>query len=233
MQEIPYEELENVRNRELALVRAPRDDQSRTRNNPDDDNAYAVRRRDAQDNNVDHYVRRTVRERLPEDGYGVSRRSYDTRRDGNVVPYTRSNDGRRRDHDSDSDSSRERRRRRRDRRARSERPKPKQEDDEGRLWYSGEKRCDANFMERHFDSSYDGLLAAAAGAAIGAITARRFAGEEKRGWKTVGGAVAGAAAVNLAENHWRIYTEEKEEKKEKLEQAEQPFELGAEAMQEM
>lgn len=30
-----------------------------------------------------------------------------------------------------------------------------------------------------------------------------------------GGALAGAAAFNLAENHYRLYTEEKEEQREK------------------
>ena len=66
-------------------------------------------------------------------------------------------------------------------------------------------------MEKHFDSSYDGIIAGVAGAAIGAITARQFAGQEKRGLKIIGGAALGAAAINSAENHYRLFTEERED----------------------
>lgn len=37
-------------------------------------------------------------------------------------------------------------------------------------------RKDCGFVERHFDSSYDSLIAAGAGGLIGSITTRRFGG---------------------------------------------------------
>lgn len=83
------------------------------------------------------------------------------------------------------------------------------------MWYSMKKRRDGNFAERNFDSSYDGIIAGVAGAAIGAMTARRFGGEEKKGWKTLGGAAVGAVGANAAENWFRLYTEEKEEREER------------------
>ena len=133
--------------------------------------------------------------------------------------------------ESESDDSRRRSRRHGGhRRARSElgpieRVKEKVEDkvkdDEGILWYSCKPRKDCNIVERNFDSSYDGLIAAAAGAAIGAMTARRFGGYDhysdegrsKHKWKTIAGGVAGAAAFNLVENQYRTYTEERAEVK--------------------
>ena len=88
-------------------------------------------------------------------------------------------------------------------------------------------RREGNLLERNFDSSYDGLIAAAAGAALGAITARNLdkdqfedaSAESKRTkiLKMVGGAVAGAAVLNVGENWYRVYTEEKEERKEEKE----------------
>lgn len=223
VQEMPYEELEDVRNRELALVRAPHDQEvSRYRRNPresDDDEDYEV----------DQTTRRRVREWRDDGGYLPPRRS-DDERNYNLAPYRRDDDyGRRgsrrraasaRD-DSDSDSFADRRHRRSGR-AKSEKGAPKQQDDGGgKLWYSMKDRREGNFAERNFDSSYDGLIAGAAGAAIGAITARRFGGSEKRGLKIIGGAVAGAAVVNAAENWFRIYTEEREERKEEKEERQQ------------
>jgi hypothetical protein len=136
--------------------------------------------------------------------------------------------------ESDSgDSRRDRRRRGRGhQRARSEQGpieklKDKVDDSEGYLWYSCKPRKDCNIIERNFDSSYDGLIAAAAGGLIGAMTARRFGGydhyteddRKKNRWKTIAGGVAGAAAFNLAENHFRVYTEERAEaKKEEREE---------------
>jgi hypothetical protein len=76
-----------------------------------------------------------------------------------------------------------------------------------------------------FDSSGNGILAAAAGAGIGAITARRFAdrnpydsrsheasGRERL--KTLGGAIAGGLIANAAEERFRRWTAEKEEAKQ-------------------
>jgi len=88
-------------------------------------------------------------------------------------------------------------------------------------------RREGNLLERNFDSSYDGLIAAAAGAALGAITARNLdkdqfedasvEGKRTKILKMVGGAVAGAAVLNVGENWYRVYTEEKEERKEEKE----------------
>ena len=76
-------------------------------------------------------------------------------------------------------------------------------------------------LDRDFDTSFDGVIAAAAGAGIGALTARRFGSRDDRykpqdkspPWKTVGGAVVGAAAFNAAENRLRGYVDDKVEGK--------------------
>ena len=76
-------------------------------------------------------------------------------------------------------------------------------------------------LDRDFDTSFDGVIAAAAGAGIGALTARRVGSrdnpykprEKPRPWKTVGGAVVGAAAFNAAENWLRGYVDDKVEGK--------------------
>ena len=54
--------------------------------------------------------------------------------------------------------------------------------------------------------------------------------EDKQGkrWKMVGGAVAGAAGLNLAENRYRVYTEEMEEKGKDYVDLGQPMELMGE-----
>lgn len=101
----------------------------------------------------------------------------------------------------------------------------------GRLWYSMKTRKDGTFFERNFDTSWDGLIAASAGAALGVVTVKRWHDyevmdkdipteeEEKqrknvRRLKMLGGAVVGAAAVNSAENWFRVWTEEKAERRE-------------------
>lgn len=218
VQEVPWEEIQEIRGQELA------------RFEPRTARAPAVRRDDRDYYNGgraydDFYASRPLpRDRLapPADdryGYRYDRRSTDRPRGRRGDEYT---DRRRRDVSSSSSSrssSRSRRRRRRHRRAKSEQGSSREpqddageEDDEGRLWYSGKPRREGNWRERHFDSSYDGLLAAAAGAAIGGITARSFAGPERKGWKIAGSAVAGATAFNLAENRFRVWTEERQEK---------------------
>lgn len=169
-------------------------------------------------------VRRPTRGDYLDVDYAPRRRRRSARRRS---PSTSSNS------DSDSeDARRDRRRRGRGhQRARSEQGpidklKDKIDDSEGFLWYSCKPRKDCNVLERNFDSSYDGLIAAAAGGLIGAMTARRFGGydhyteedRKKNRWKTIAGGVAGAAAFNLAENQFRVYTEEREVKKEKKEE---------------
>ncbi|PNS21544.1 hypothetical protein CAC42_903 [Sphaceloma murrayae] len=80
----------------------------------------------------------------------------------------------------------------------------------GRCWYSQKERKDADFLERNFDSSYDGLIAAAAGAALGAMTANRFSKEEHRHRNIAGSAIAGAIAFNFAENSYSRFIEDDE-----------------------
>lgn len=78
-----------------------------------------------------------------------------------------------------------------------------------------------DFMARHFDKGVDGWISAAAGAALGAITARHFAGGNefkkqeqqpqnriRRNWKTIAGAAVGALAANAAESHFTDYFED-------------------------
>lgn len=204
IQEIPDDEIENVRRRELAMV-VPSRQPSQDYCNDRGDDYYRDRSRGRQN---DDYL-------APEQYRPPRARSY---RGGEVRRRSPSSSS---SSDSDYEDDRRSRRkggRRRARSARAAKDRDPESDDEGILWYSGRSRKDANFFERNFDSSYDGLLTAAAGAAIGAMTARRFAhkeGDEKmsRNWKTIGGAVVGAAAFNAAENRYRVYTEEKYERK--------------------
>ena len=83
------------------------------------------------------------------------------------------------------------------------------------------------FFGRNFDRGSDGIITAAAGAALGAITARHFFGPKEfskeadtqrartsKHWKMVGGAVLGAAAFNAAETKFHNYFEEQEERHE-------------------
>jgi len=102
------------------------------------------------------------------------------------------------------------------------------DDKAGQMWYTGQDRDEANFVEKHFDSSPDGLLAAAAGAAIGAMGVNRLglgysateedsrAQTKKQRWKTIAGAVVGAAAFNVGEAYLRVKMEKDEDKKENL-----------------
>ncbi|KAH9830384.1 hypothetical protein Tdes44962_MAKER09040 [Teratosphaeria destructans] len=222
VQEIPFDQIDAIGQRELAVVRPPRPAaQELDREGHANGRSYAVDQT------------RTCRTREWADANGHLP-PYDRGRHDSA--YYRPIPSRRRDkyHDrpSDDESSRERRRDRSDRRARSQRngqkrdyappaqdqnqSEPQQQNhagnhDDGLMWYSMKARRDGNLIERTFDSSYDGLLAAGAGAAIGIITARRFGGEENHRWKALGGAVIGAAAFNAIENQYRIYTEEKME----------------------
>lgn len=209
IQEIPDDEIEDVRRREMAMVLAP---------SREEQDMYYDRARDYDPYSTDPRGRRK-NDFLAVDQYRAPRaRSYRGEKPRRRRSPSSSSRG-----SSDSEDDRRSSRRHRDRRrARSAQPgierDPKADDDEGILWYSGKPRKDCNFLERNFDSSYDGLLTAAAGAAIGAMTARRFAhkdGDEKKrlNWKTWGGAVVGAGLFNVAENHYRVYTEEKIERK--------------------
>ncbi|KAK0363549.1 hypothetical protein LTR91_022420 [Friedmanniomyces endolithicus] len=258
VQEVPWEEITNVRNRELALVRR-RDSSPEPESRRYEERSPPRRREEESTSQRDQ--RSPPRRR--EDEY-TSQRGQRSRNgnDDEVVPYRREDrydrraprrdDRAARDQDdtnnnnSDGESSHSRQRRPRRReggRARSEdrsqtgrnrrgggdkeKKNNEQQDDNGKLWYSMKNRREGNLLERNFDSSYDGLIAAAAGAALGAITARNLdkdqfedasvEGKRTKILKMVGGAVAGAAVLNVGENWYRVYTEEKEERKEEKE----------------
>jgi hypothetical protein len=104
---------------------------------------------------------------------------------------------------------------------------------------NGQGQDEGSFFQRKFDRGSDGIITAAAGAALGAITARHFGGPKEfsdeaetrqgklsKNWKTIGGAVLGAAALNLAENKLKNCFEEQEKRNEDME-------TGMEFLQEM
>ena len=231
MQEVPWEEIDVVRSRELALVRPARAQQWRGSQEGSREPSIEPSRRRFDDPYVEDGAYDDDRDK----GYVVRRR---TVRDHGRVPDARELNtqlvrreqqtvARRAENysDSESDSSRERRDRRRRRRERADRHKDAQPDaaaqrqqDDGHIcWYSGKSRHEAHPLERHLDPSYDGIIAAAAGAAIGAMTARRFGGKEKRGLKIIGGTIAGALVVNAAEHKFKVFVEEQEEQIERKE----------------
>ncbi|KAK5117655.1 hypothetical protein LTR62_005078 [Meristemomyces frigidus] len=248
VQEVPWEEISQIRNRELALVRR---DTSPSPPPPEygrDDERFEPRR-----GQEDYTTRRSERQRYADDAVVPYRRREDDKYGRQMVP--RAAPSRYADDDTDSDASdNDRRRRRRGgnhRRTRSalsshssrmsrkadaieahKNGNNSDDDNQSRLWYSGKPRRDGSFFEKNFDSSYDGLIAAAAGAAMGAITVRNFTSsdgdmrskeeipEEERNsklLKVVGGAAAGAALFNAGENWYRIFTEEREKRIEKRE----------------
>ncbi|KAK3054710.1 hypothetical protein LTR09_004439 [Extremus antarcticus] len=71
---------------------------------------------------------------------------------------------------------------------------------------------------RHLDVSENGLFSAALGAGVGAISARRFGGNQfepgdgSQNWKTIGGAVLGGLAANAATKQFANYREKKKAK---------------------
>ncbi|KAK1069346.1 hypothetical protein LTR74_004912 [Friedmanniomyces endolithicus] len=239
VQEVPWEEISNVRNRELALVRR-RDSSPEPETRRYEERSPPRRREEESTSQQDQ--RSPPRRR--EEEY-TSQRGQRSRigNDDEVVPYRREDrydrraprrdDGGARDQDdnndnnSDGQSARSRQRRPRQReggRARSEdrsqtgrnrrgggekEKKNEQQDDNGKLWYSMKNRREGNLLERNFDSSYDGLIAAAAGAALGAITARNL---DKDQFEDA--SVEGKRTKILKMNWYRVYTEEKEERKE-------------------
>lgn len=231
IQEVPDDRIDYIRRRERAAFYG------------EPEKALVLRRDDAQandeDDGDDYFANRRMvrRERFADDTFlpptpgprenGNSQRR-SRRRDPTPPPP------------SDRPPSRETRRRRRHRRARSERPAEIKDNipldknklgeegevDAGRLWYSLKNRNEGNFFEKHFDSSYDGIFAAAAGAAIGAMGANRMMCQHGRSeeenkaiaaksrWKTIAGGLAGAVAFNAGENWIRVYTEERLEHRE-------------------
>jgi hypothetical protein len=174
VQDIPAEEVDNVRQRELATLNKPKEQRD-------------LVHRDLTSQNLQLYNRRATQERFPDDNFRRPRRR-------NSSPS------------SNASSPSRSRRRRPDRRKGDRDRRTRSEDIRHRL-------------DRDFDTSFDGVIAAAAGAGIGALTARRFGGRDnpykpqKKSppWKTVGGAVVGAAAFNAAENWLRVYVDDRVE----------------------
>lgn len=206
IQEVPPEEIDNVRERELALVRRG-DSEDNAVGRPID---YRAQDGYASEDDGRYYTMRQRRTQYR--SYGDMRSPQSERYQW---PLRRQDDSHADGYSSD-DGSRSRRRRHRKHRSESRRPRSRSDcGGDERLWYSMKRRRDGNFAERNFDSSYDGIIAGVAGAAIGAMTARRFGGDEKKGWKTLGGAAVGAVGANAAENWFRLYTEEKEEREVK------------------
>ena len=187
IQTIPIEEVDEVRDREVDAVR----NDARARSVPrgrDDPRYY----RD--DDNFDEYVvrRRIVRERFPEHDRGGRRRGYPPESSGSSRSRSRSR--RRHGHGRRRHSWSERR---------------------------AERDVDT-FFHKHFDTSYEGIFSATAGAAVGALAAQRLNRDKPHqdglkqgsgGWKTLGGAVIGAAAANAAEHRYREYTEDKDDRR--------------------
>jgi hypothetical protein len=146
-------------------------------------------RRDLTSQNLQPHDRRATQGRFPDDNFRRPRRRNS--------PLS-----------SNASSPSRSRRRRPDRRKRDRDRRTRSEDIRHRL-------------DRDFDTSFDGVIAAAAGAGIGALTARQFGSrdnpyksqEKSPPWKTVGGAVVGAAAFNAAENWLRGYVDDKVEGK--------------------
>jgi hypothetical protein len=114
-----------------------------------------------------------------------------------------------------------------------------QQRDQNEPQENGQGQDEGGFFQRKFDRGSDGIITAAAGAALGAITARHFGGPKEfsdeaetrqgklsKNWKMIGGAVLGAAALNLAENKLKNSFEEQEKRNEDME-------TGMEFLQEM
>ena len=93
--------------------------------------------------------------------------------------------------------------------------------EDGRMDGQGRDNDLLDQFEHHFSQSSNGLIAAAAGAGLGAVTARQFGGNpydtqaRHQNWKTFAGAVVGAVAFNATANKLEG---KKEKLKEKIEQ---------------
>lgn len=226
--DIDYDDLPRLRQRELG--RYYDSDDNRPRRDRNDD--YEYRRRsyvvedDGPRSRRRDYDAREEQQMVPYRGTDQDTQvvAHDPRRDYDYYERRRDDYDGRRDcdnrHFSEQSSSRsgqswkDRRRRRDDGRSRGSADEGANSADEGLLFYSGKKRKDASFLEKNFDSSYEGITAAIAGGLIGGMTARRFGGEENRKAKVVAATAIGAAGFNAAENWYRIYTEERAERKE-------------------
>lgn len=205
IQEVPPDELEEIRDRELES--RPRSySRGLDGDQPSRDHQGYQSERDGRI----YSFRRTVQRGSARDIALRRSRSHDRR----VARHRHPKGGQEDETDSDSSLERERRAGKRHQ-SRSRRSKFRDDDGDERSSYSTKRHHDGNILERNFDSSYDGIIAGVAGAAVGAMTARHFAGRENRNWKVLGGAVAGAAATNAAENWYRVRSEERRERRGK------------------
>ena len=168
----------------------------------DDNDVYDRRSRSAQppyDRQVgsvrSDLTRRNLRDH---NGYDSPRQS--TRDDYEDDRYNRRS--RRRSSSRSSDSPRHRKHDRRDRGARS-------------VSANGREKKSDDFFDKNFDTSLKGGLAAAAGAGLGTLAARRFGNanpyrhDEDYTWKTIGGGAAGAALGNAAEKRYSTWKDDK------------------------
>ncbi|GAB7344323.1 hypothetical protein MBLNU457_2188t1 [Dothideomycetes sp. NU457] len=238
--DIDYDDLPQLRQRELGSFRKQDSDPDRgQRRDRDEEYEYRRRRYVVEDDlprmRRPDYDRQEEQQLVPynknrntdvvaydrrqaQSDYDRTRGDYDRKRDYDEGRSRRSyDDGRSRRDYSERDSSRSRRDRRKNRR-RDDYDDDRSGDDansadEGLMFYSGKRRGDGNFFEKNFDSSYEGITAAIAGGLIGGMTARRFGGEENNKAKVLAGTAIGAAALNAGENWYRIFTEERAERK--------------------
>jgi len=231
--EIDYDDLPKIRDRELAVIRRyDSDDEEHSRGpRPARQEAYEYRhKRFVYEDDAPRSRRRNDHDYGTGDRYSVvpydRNRGIDAynRRDRDAYDDNHDYDERRRNRDGmrepdDHGYGSSRRRNRRERRDPDRGGAGSSADgdsgDDGLVFFSGQKRKDANFIERNFDSSYEGVTAAIAGGLIGGMTARRFAEGENKAGKTIAAAAVGAASFNAAENWYRVFTAEREERKER------------------
>jgi hypothetical protein len=217
-QDVSYSELQRIRQREMESMLQSTKDQ--------DQDFSPVKRSRTQGDEVypgNAYDRTSRSMSRPSqndenDGYDNqrSRRRRDSAPDyGDVGRSRRSRRRRERDTQDDNQNQQQQQQSQQERRRQQQAP-PHPDHDE-----SGERRL--------FDKGSDGLITAAAGAAMGAITARHFAGPKDfsraeqtpkgryaRNWKMIAGAVAGAAAFNMGEQAFKTYFEEQAEHMEDM-----------------
>lgn len=191
-QYIPREQIDAVRQQQLDEFYRPADRRYRS---------------DLSERNLQRHNSRPMRDQSAPGRY-QNRRDEDSRRrrrDSYASSEASSSDG-----DGDGRGSYSRDPHRRDYFHRGRTQSEKRTRDEQARNYDGDVR---SRVQKNFDASGNGVLAAAIGAGLGAITARRFdknhydaPSEQRDGrqrWKTVGGAVVGGLVANAAEERYR------------------------------
>lgn len=230
-----YSELQRVRQRELQSLQQPRSSQELARvgrSKTQDDDLY-------EDDAFDRASRSTARRKqYPDDGY-YDRRS---RRRDSAPDYGDVDDSRRRrrrrDYDSQDDNQNRQQQTQQQYQQQQYRQPPYQKQQQTQQQRPKDNQApaqpnddadDEDGERQYFDRSSDGLISAAAGAALGAITTRHFAspkdfsaanntprGRQAKNWKMLAGAVAGAAAFNMGEQAIKTYFEDQVENVEDM-----------------